>query len=348
VIASHISWNSQLPGDLVTPLGKIRPVAAIKVLSGERTPLQQEVVKSYFQAFENRPLVFLADPVAAHLLGRTVKPSEKPLVLPATWFLAVQLLLLVAGFLVVWRNRALRRRYTWLTVALTGAFLLYALFYLLAYLLVFGAFEARSLTQFERYLGVFIAAQLLALIVVLTHICTCRSFRVRMAWIVAVFVIAISLVLLCDYTVLTAFLGRNQEQSGRASFIKAAGSTRKFLKDSGKVYVVAQATSGFPYWIMRYELAPLRTNRWFPNYGEESWSVGTPYFPEDIWTSNIAPGDWAKRLRSFDALLIVQSDPQFWQRYGSLFINGADTTPKVGLFAIDRKATETVSLRPAS
>ena len=86
-----------------------------------------------------------------------------------------------------------------------------------------------------------------------------------------------------------------------------------------KVYIITQNSTGFAYWIIRYELAPRPPGNIF------GYAFGEKHCARDLWTNPVPPAVWTKRLidGKFDFVLIAQSEAQFWQTYRDLFVDGA-------------------------
>lgn len=111
---------------------------------------------------------------------------------------------------------------------------------------------------------------------------------------------------------------------------------------SQRTYIVTQNSTGFAYWILRFEMTPR------PTSNLHRWSLGKKHCARDVWTADISPAEWANRLISgkFDFLLIAQSDPQFWNTYGSLFQNGSKDESGYFLYKVEPGPGETVRLAP--
>lgn len=110
---------------------------------------------------------------------------------------------------------------------------------------------------------------------------------------------------------------------------------KTYADGDDKVYVIAQNETGYTFYITGHELSPLSTNK-------GCFSVGTPYFENDVWTC-----DYDLQLvldvEGYDFLLIRRADKNFWDQYGNLFEDDA-IGAKAGFFELDRSG-EKVKLK---
>lgn len=111
-----------------------------------------------------------------------------------------------------------------------------------------------------------------------------------------------------------------------------------------RVYIITQNSTGFAYWITRYELAPRPPSNVF------GYAFGEKICARDIWTTDVSPAVWTKRLieGKFDYVLIAQSDPQFWQRFRGLFQDGATDWSGYFLYKVEPEPGATVKLIPVA
>jgi len=111
-----------------------------------------------------------------------------------------------------------------------------------------------------------------------------------------------------------------------------------------RVYIITQNSTGFAYWIIRYELAPRPPSNVF------GYAFGEKYCARDIWTNPVLPMVWAKRLidEKFDFVLISQSDAKFWKTYEGLFKADVPDWSEYFLYRVTSAPGGTVKLIPVA
>ena len=89
------------------------------------------------------------------------------------------------------------------------------------------------------------------------------------------------------------------------------------LKENERVYVIYQNTDGYDFNLLRFQIAPIRTNLLW------EWSLGKPYSETDYFTYNISKETWVKKLikENYNYVYFAKVDDQFMNKYGSLFID---------------------------
>jgi hypothetical protein len=117
----------------------------------------------------------------------------------------------------------------------------------------------------------------------------------------------------------------------------------KYVDTDRKVYVVAQNSVGFSYYIIRYELAP-RIVEDFP------WTFGKKLCDRDVWTHDVSTEKWASVLveDKFDFVLVAQSDKEFWDKFRSLFAEGTTGESGLFLYRVERGSDGAVRLTPVA
>jgi hypothetical protein len=88
------------------------------------------------------------------------------------------------------------------------------------------------------------------------------------------------------------------------------------MPDRSKVYIIAEHTIGFEYYVLRYEMANL-------TFGRVPWSIGTTYGEGDVWTDPTWDvKKWSDELRVFDYVVLHKTTESFNSEYASLFKSG--------------------------
>ena len=82
------------------------------------------------------------------------------------------------------------------------------------------------------------------------------------------------------------------------------------------VWIIAQHTAGFEYYVLRYEMIDAR-------FGTVSWSIGSPNGEGDVWTdSDQTAQTWANELNGYDYVVLYSTSENFYTEFASLFIDG--------------------------
>jgi hypothetical protein len=204
------------------------------------------------------------------------------------------------------------------------------------YLFRFGEYEAVRLASYERYLGTYWAG--IALFVALITIWLVagsvssqttsgsKTNTEGVAELVVAGVLVLGLFVLSPVQKLGEFFANPHGYSSqvRAQFepvleqAKTAG-----IKPGDKVWIIAQHTTGFEYWVLRYSLMENQTN-------SEAWSLGSRADENDVWTVDKSASEWAQELRGYDYVVVLEATESFAEQFGELFDNPSDqTSPSV-------------------
>jgi|GEM_PF-3565502 hypothetical protein len=114
------------------------------------------------------------------------------------------------------------------------------------------------------------------------------------------------------------------------------------------IYLIYEHSTGLPYYVLSYEIAPRLNNRTY-----YCWSLRSPGAPPDPYECDWTPSKWAKVLSgedqglgyAFDYVWVINADPAFWATYGTLF--DENTTHDPGLYRV-QKENGRVRLRPVT
>jgi hypothetical protein len=203
---------------------------------------------------------------------------------------------------------------------------------LYSYLTVFGTGEAAGLASYGRYIstwyqGVFFATVMLILsefsLGRLLYPATdlevqANSFKVRRttSLFLAVFIGVATLSSMHNYLLMLSTSSINGTEA-REVFIPIKEAIKAAdLPQQSKVYIIANHTIGFEYYVLRYEMAGNK-------FGQVPWSIGTAFGDTDIWTDPAWDIDrWSKELRAFDYVVLYKTTESFDTEFGSLFESG--------------------------
>jgi hypothetical protein len=98
---------------------------------------------------------------------------------------------------------------------------------------------------------------------------------------------------------------------------------RADISEGSRVWIIAQHTAGFEYYVLRYEMIDAK-------FGTVSWSIGSPNGDGDIWTDSAQTAQtWSQELRNFDYVVLYSASEGFYTEFGSLFESGIIDTNAV-------------------
>jgi hypothetical protein len=309
LILSNQSWAALVAARVESPSFQ-NPIdigALFGVPSGEGPGHWQEVISTFGFGVSNFPI-----------------NSDGVLGIPQ-----LQLIILFAILLSGFEWFVSRRMGRPFGLALIGTVTVGAILYtyglLVLYLFRFGAYEAVRLASYERYLSTYWAG--IALFVALVSIWLVAG-RVptepaegakgktegaaEMAIAGAVF---LSLFALSPVQKLTEFFSNPHAYSSqvRSQFdpvlekVKQAG-----ISANDRIWIIAQHTTGFEYWVLRYSLMESQV-------GAGPWSIGSPADAEDVWTTAFTAAEWAQELKDYDYVVIYRATESFAMEFGELF-----------------------------
>lgn len=264
------------------------------------------------------------------LSNYTLSPGVAILRLPALAWLIVSALALM-GIVILSKSRTERwafkseNFFSFLVLALGSMFYMYGL--LVMYLSRFSSGEAVALASYERYAGTYFLGFAFAITLVLGYWIVnfkqgefSSEAKIRSRYKVVLFV-AWSLLILLVTDFSAARDNVVASKADRQTLAQLASNTRNAgAKPGDKVWILSQRSNGFAYWIERYELLDMSTD-------SASWSVGKKLSADDAWTdSKITLKTWPDALKSFDYLVLINSDDAFRSEFGSLFEDPSNIT----------------------
>jgi len=109
--------------------------------------------------------------------------------------------------------------------------------------------------------------------------------------------------------------------------------TKKLDEHIDRIYIIAQNTSDYAYWITRYLVTPIAIE---PNF---SWSQGAKNCNNDHLTKDLSLAQWKEQLiTEYTYVYLFNIDDAFINRYGSLFEKRSDITNK-SMYRIDKTSS---------
>ena len=194
---------------------------------------------------------------------------------------------------------------------------LYIFLMLILYISKFSEYEALNLASFARYMAIYLQA----IILVITLVIIGRSNNDRFNK--CLVVVVCFAVIFTPISIITGgYFAKANSSLARTPYTEAADIIKKELKNKkARIYFIVQNSNGYEYWVLRYSahenLSGINTS-----YEKWSWSLGKPYYKEDIWTKNISSNKWMNELlKNYDYVFLYKIDENFVAKYGNLFDN---------------------------
>lgn len=204
---------------------------------------------------------------------------------------------------------------------------IYILGLCVTYMFKFSEYEAITLASFERYCSI----ALLAVLMLLALMAFDYLIRHASSW-VCLLLITVAFSLLPGDSLLQ-FINRGNIYHAverQRPFKETAAQAKEVLGDeNARVYIVAQGSNGFEYWILKYHLRPCLFN-------EDGWSLSPdgPLYSNDIWSVARSAEEWQNELKAYDYVLLYKADDTFVQHYSVLFEN-PELIQERALFRVD-------------
>jgi hypothetical protein len=330
VLFAKLTWSM-----IVAGLDKHFDIASIPIkdittfLAGNAPAYRYETIRNFFAMFTQKPMILFDQEI--NILG-----------FPISYCIYALFVFALIGLLSHKLNRPIKRRNTILLVFLLIGCIGYVTSLLFMYLFTFSPYEAVRLASYTRYLGTFFLALTLILFYRIAdvyarsiHVCLAGIFK-RKAIALLVLVLVLSASIFIYPKAKTFLISWRFTQTIRAPYTQIEKYQSLFTPED-KIYLIAQHTNGYAFWILRYNLTPIRTQN---IYG--SWSLGGPYDATDVWYRDITPQAFKEELiAGYAYVYIYKYDERFIAQYGALFAN-VDDIKNQTLFRVDRQGTNAI------
>lgn len=183
---------------------------------------------------------------------------------------------------------------------------------LLSYGFYFTDYEGVRLASFERYLGSFLLVWALVLVGAAGQRMALKQHS-NLAYIIFIpFLILAFLSIPKVKTELFTEQGniKYKELSGLRDISKKLTSEiQSVAKDTQKTYFIDPYSTGYTFFMFRYDMAPMEIN-------PKCWVLRAPSSKDDIYACDL-PLD--KALEGYDFLALGKVNVAFWERYSNLF-----------------------------
>ncbi len=209
-------------------------------------------------------------------------------------------------------------------------FFAYLAILLYLYLTVFAPVEAIGLASYSRYVSAYLAG----MFVYLAYRFFLLFEEKHLNFFGKAFAVSFSILIvtqsspanLISYGVNPNFNSDNWRNNYSAQ--EYLISEMNLPKDK-KVWLIAQHTTGYEFYMFQYFLAPA-------SVGKIPWSIGAPSGEGDIWTDKTYTKEkWSERLKEYDYVFINNVNENFISEFGPLF-KDPSTLDKPGFYLIDK------------
>lgn len=235
---------------------------------------------------------------------------------PFLWFAILLILGILAACLC--KDGMEKKRLLFLQGGMTAGFTVYTISLLILYLFTYSEYEAQRVASFHRYIYTYLLGFALVVTFLLLDCERNASHHKRMIPTLALLTV-ISLAPMKEVAnfVLWGQFYNAETQKSRQEYNTSEQLQVSFDSRQEKVYFVCQNSSGYDYWVVRYNLTPV------PVLATPSWSLGPPYSAQDVWTVNISADEWEQTLvdGAYTYVYLYRVDDQFKGQFGSLFEN---------------------------
>ena len=184
-------------------------------------------------------------------------------------------------------------------------FYLYGL--LTTYLTNMSLFEAAQIGYFDRFVSVYLAGMIL---IALAMLLVYTGERVTLVALGAVLIVCLSV----SPPESKRYLQEGARPMGaeRRDVVERIRARIETLRRDSRVYIIRQDSSGYPYWLARFELLPRPVNK-------SCWAISVAPAEADMYTCRRSVEEWRAELTSYDYALFVHTNEAFERDYAGMF-----------------------------
>lgn len=291
------SWELRSSGARVSFSGKIEWPVLMDVILGRDTSYRSGLVRTYWDALHTK----------------TVALGNIPLKLN---YITLLLVFLCVLFL-LWKLHKIRqpsegKRCGVIIALCAGLLIAYLAGMCVIYMFKFSEYEATHLASMERYLNIaFLGNWLVILLLLARWTCDwCRRWEAKAALLLMLLVV----LPVRPFLNFTGGLYIKQSLQVRQPYEQLSGIIAEKCDGDDRIYFVSQETTGFDYWVSRFNARPNSFN------GNFTWSIGEAFYEGDIWTKKTAPEEWQKLLtEQYDYVALYKVNDYFLTHFAGLF-----------------------------
>ena len=230
----------------------------------------------------------------------------------ATCMIIISIIILTTFFI----KKNNRKKYIIIFLTSLIGLCVYIALMLFLYMIKFSQYEALALASYPRYMSIYAYALLLMIV----YVCYYEINR-KLMWIPLLYVSLICLILSPIQNIINSY-DKSHAQNIRKSYENTSFIHEYFGKERIKIWMISQGDNGASYQVVKYLIKPNLSG--INGFGtERSWSLGQPYYQNDIWTQNLSPNEWLEILKkeNYEYIYLYNVDDKFKENYGILFEN---------------------------
>lgn len=225
--------------------------------------------------------------------------------------------------------------YSFIAVTVTlfaGAFI-YAASLLILYVFTFTQYEAVKLASFTRYISTYPLGILAFYVMLIMHLEDKAASEEKLKNPLTISILCFLIIIILPIFNIT-FIRQHSIQhtiEKRTVNESIAKVKRNIKSKNDKVYLILMEDTGYDYWVIHYELTPIKTNK------EYTWNIGKPYFTGLVWTADIDVNIWTEELKKeYTYVYILKANNYFKNEFGKIFDGGSASIQDNTLYYINK------------
>ena len=291
------SWELRTSGAKVSFGGKIDWSVLVNVLQGRDTSYRSGLIRTYRDALYSRSVSLGNVSLEINYVGAML-----------VFFCALYLL---------WRLfQAVRPQEGRKYAVILGLSAFWLAGYLISlpviYMFKFSEYEAVRLASLERYLHIaYLGIWMLILLLAAHWVCQWSKRREWTAVLLVALLLAVPTRIFVEFT-----RGDYVSQSvaARGAYEPLRKAISQTCDGDDRIYFISQETSGFDYWVSRFNARPNSFN------GNYTWSIGEAFYDGDVWTRKMTPEQWqGELLAQYDYVAVYKINDYFLEHFSGLF-----------------------------
>lgn len=271
------------------------------------------------------------------LFNNTHRVGETGIYLSYFW---IAMLLLILLAFVIWlyrRKGCCHAKGISLFVAVCMQFALYVVGLVVMYMFKFSEWEALRLASMDRYMGiVFLSVWMTIVILALVWL---EGYSAR-KWVMGLVFLGIVFAVTPMQYIKTYFSRQSVRDSVevRSEYAELCSLIEEVVPETANLYIISQEDMGFDYWVLRYSIRPRTTEG-------IQWSIGVPFYTEDIWTIEMNAEQWMNQLTSnVDYVALYRINDYFITNFGECFRDGTEIRENM-VYYVNKEASLLESCR---
>ena len=185
------------------------------------------------------------------------------------------------------------------------------------YMFKFSEYEALTLASLNRYLNIaFLATWLVFILCLINLVIDCLFGKRLEVLIIGLILIITPCRSLLDFSNGTYI---KSSISTREPYVKLTNEIKEHCKNDSSIYFISQDTSGFDFWVTRFNIRPCTLN---PNF---TWAIGETDYEDGRYTVYYTAKEWQRILiEDYNYVALYKLNNYFYEHYSMLFENPSE------------------------